>query len=331
MMEAYAPARRGSLVGPAILITAGILFLLNNLGLVSWNVWRTLGQLWPLLLVAIGLDMIVRGRGGSSTWASVASLLIVAMLVGTAVVVLLLSPSGTLFGRGAYFGNFGPIRLGQAMVVGGPVRVEQISQPLQGAEQAEVEIGQGVGLLKIQAMENPSGLIEGSVALQGDEEIYQDMWTSGDLAHYALSHRAVSVHTNSPADRTWDLRLNPDVPTRLKVNGGVGKTEMDLTGMQITSLELHPGVSQTEITLPGTGRIQGTIDGGVGTVTLFVPKGMAVKVESQGMLGGVEAKGPFEKRGNSYVTPGYEGAGNRAEIAIKGGIGKVVIQEVSAG
>lgn len=329
-MEAYAPPRRGSLVGPAILITAGILFLLNNLGLVSWNVWWSLGQLWPLLLVAIGLDMIVRGRGGSSVWASVASLLIVAMLVGTAVAVVLLAPSGTLFGQGAYFWNAGPIRVGQAIMVGGPVRVEQISQPLQGTERAEVEISQGVGLLRIQAMEDPSGLIQGSVGLQGDEEIYQDMWASGDLAHYALKTKAVSVHTNSPADRTWDLRLNPDVPTRLKVNGGVGKTELDLSGMQITGLELHAGVSQTDITLPGTGQFRGTIDGGVGKVTLFVPRGMAVKVDSQGVLGSVEAKGPFEKRGTSYVTPGYEGAGNRAEIAIKGGIGKVAIQEVNA-
>lgn len=129
---------------------------------------------------------------------------------------------------------------------------------------------------------------------------------------------------------TWDLRLNPKVPTTLKVNGGVGKTELDLSGMRITGLELHAGVSETQITMPGTGQFQGAIEGGVGTVTLFVSKGMAVKVESQRVLGGVEANGPFEKRGNSYVTPGYEGARDRAELSIRGGIGKVTIQEVGS-
>ena len=49
------PVRHGGLVGPAILIGLGVVFLLNNLGMLDWGIWNILLRLWPLLLIAIGL------------------------------------------------------------------------------------------------------------------------------------------------------------------------------------------------------------------------------------------------------------------------------------
>jgi len=61
---------RGSLVGPIILIGLGIVFLLNNLGLLSWSVWEVILRLWPILLIAIGLDILLGRRWAccSSPW-----------------------------------------------------------------------------------------------------------------------------------------------------------------------------------------------------------------------------------------------------------------------
>ncbi len=56
---------RVGLVWPVILISAGMMFLLNNLGLLSWNVWGTLWRLWPVLLIAAGLDILI---GRRSIW-----------------------------------------------------------------------------------------------------------------------------------------------------------------------------------------------------------------------------------------------------------------------
>ena len=56
------PPRRGGLVGPAILVALGVVLLLNNLGYLGWGVWETLVRLWPLLLIAIGLDLMIGRR-----------------------------------------------------------------------------------------------------------------------------------------------------------------------------------------------------------------------------------------------------------------------------
>ena len=41
-------------VGPLILLGAGILLLLNNLQVVPWSIWPALWPFWPLLALAAG-------------------------------------------------------------------------------------------------------------------------------------------------------------------------------------------------------------------------------------------------------------------------------------
>lgn len=43
-----------------IFILIGILLLLNNLHIIPWNFWDTVRRFWPVLLIAMGLQMIVK-------------------------------------------------------------------------------------------------------------------------------------------------------------------------------------------------------------------------------------------------------------------------------
>jgi hypothetical protein len=71
---------RPGLVGPVLLIGLGILFLLENLGLLAWNIWEVAFRLWPLLFIAWGLELML---GRRSAWgAAVAFILILLILVG---------------------------------------------------------------------------------------------------------------------------------------------------------------------------------------------------------------------------------------------------------
>ena len=63
--------RFGPIFWPIFLIAIGVLFLLGNLGLLSFNPWE-LWRLWPLILVVIGLDVLLevtlgRSRAGSES------------------------------------------------------------------------------------------------------------------------------------------------------------------------------------------------------------------------------------------------------------------------
>ena len=59
--------RPGQIIGPAILIAIGVLFLANNLGW-EWPIGEVISTFWPLILVGLGVAHIARaliaGRGG---------------------------------------------------------------------------------------------------------------------------------------------------------------------------------------------------------------------------------------------------------------------------
>jgi len=50
-------------IWPIILIVVGLLFLASNLGYLQWGeLRRVLGTWWPLILIAIGIEHLIRRR-----------------------------------------------------------------------------------------------------------------------------------------------------------------------------------------------------------------------------------------------------------------------------
>jgi hypothetical protein len=69
---------QGGFMWPLILITAGVVFLLNNFGVLPWNSWDSIWRLWPLLLVVWGLQAIF---GRSRTANSAIAILLIIVLI----------------------------------------------------------------------------------------------------------------------------------------------------------------------------------------------------------------------------------------------------------
>ncbi len=298
--------RRGGLVWPVILIGAGIVFLLNNMGVLSWGVWETLFRLWPVLLIAIGLDILI---GRRSIWGSLfVAALLLAVLAGA-------------IGFGVPQWN---------RVSNGALTTETVSQPLNGAKRAEVEISFGAGSLNITALDESAGLVEGKVMLGPGEHLTRQASNSGDTLKFEL--RSQGITTVWPGqtwdgDKVWNLGLNRDVPIRLEINTGVGRSNLDLSNLQVTELDLQGGVGQVNLNLPQRGRLDAKIQGGVGEVTVIVPKGVAARIRTEGGLGDISIRGTFDHSGNTYTSPGFSSAENRVDLRIQGGIGRVIVRE----
>lgn len=45
--------------GAIVLIFIGIIFLLNNFGLISWDIWGTLWKFWPIFPIIWGLQLVL--------------------------------------------------------------------------------------------------------------------------------------------------------------------------------------------------------------------------------------------------------------------------------
>jgi len=138
-MDERRDVRRGGLVGPVILIGLGVVFLLNNLGILSWSLWDVIFRLWPVLLIAAGLDILL---GRRSAWGSLLALVLTLIVL-----------AGALWLFGAYAGT-------ERAGVG-----DEIRQALDGATEAEVIIAHSVGTLRVESLlasrAESANLIEG--------------------------------------------------------------------------------------------------------------------------------------------------------------------------
>ncbi|HEY0604291.1 MAG TPA: DUF5668 domain-containing protein [Herpetosiphonaceae bacterium] len=301
MQATQQPARRPSLIGPIILIGLGMLFLLGNLGMNTWNVWETLIRLWPVLLIAGGLEIIVGRRNAWAAW--LIALLTVALLVGG--VVLL------------------PGRTGGAILA-----TDTITQPLGAAERANVDIGFGAGALTVASLNDETNLVTGNLQRRSGEEIRQDFRMAGDTAIFTLrSENRTPWLSQTGRGPTWDIRLNNSVPTQLTIATGAGQSTLDLRQLQLTHLDVSTGAGQTRITLPERGVLDARVSTGAGQAIITIPSGMAARIQVSAGIGSKEVQGSYQRDGDRYVSPNYASATNRVDLEVSGGVGSIVVRQ----
>src|SRR4030081_1302522 len=84
--------RYRSLLWPAMLILAGVFALLVNTGRIPVDRLYQLFDLWPLILIVIGLELIIR-RSVRGPAGDVAAVLVVVIALGGAIVYLVAAPN----------------------------------------------------------------------------------------------------------------------------------------------------------------------------------------------------------------------------------------------
>jgi hypothetical protein len=301
--------RRGvRLFWPIILIGVGSILLLSNLGVITGNPWTIILQLWPVLLIALGLEILF---GGSTGWRAVVSALLGLALVGGILWVLIAQPAIP----GLNFGS-------------GNLQTTNISQPLNGVESARAELSFGAGTSKIYALSDSSNLIEGQLHTYGTPNF--SVSTSGNRATIVLSPGAASIPLVLPtiSEETWDVGLNSSVTYQIDLNVGVGQSRIDLSKLRLSGGGIDGGVGTSDLYLPGTGSYRLTIKGGVGTIKIYVPSGLAVRAEVNGGLGSFNRlPGMQEVRDDVYETPGFSAAENAVTLIIDGGVGSISMYE----
>jgi hypothetical protein len=291
------------LLGPVLLIAVGIILLLNVLGILEWGVWWTIIQLWPVFLIALGLEILI---GRRSIWGS---LLVVVLTLTIAAGALWLSQTGAAGGRAA---------LG-----------EQVSHPLDGATEATVVVEPGVGVLRVEALPEAANLVEGNIQLADGENLDQDLDRTADRATLELRttrHGWNPFRGSSGLQRVWELGLSPAPLLRLNTNLGLGEARLDLTGLALSDLQTDMGVGYTRVTLPAQGNFQVSIDGAVGMTTVVMPSGLEARIHADSGLAVRVLPDSYRRDGDVYTSPGYNSAEDRVDLTLSQAIGLLEVQ-----
>ena len=320
-----------------ILIAVGVVWLLLQANLISGANLAVLFRLWPVILIAIGLELLI-GRKSRA----------LSLIIGGGTIILLLA----LMFVGPSLGLVGNVNI-QSM---------QYAEPLDDATSAQLDLDLSVGSVTIQALNDSNDLIDADLRYVGevnfdsstvDREKFVTLTTRNDSTQW-FDFLSFSFVDADDADLRWNIGLTPLIPLDLRLNGGVGDNTIDLSGVQLTSLSINGGVGESTITLPdgssydvtlngGIGEtevnfaefasVDARIQGGVGGIILDVPENAAVRLENEGGIGGVSVPNSFERissedNDGAWETASYGDASSDARITIEveGGLGGLTVR-----
>ena len=295
--------RRPSIIGPLMLITIGVLFLLANMGALPLSFWEIAARYWPLIFILIGLEIIV-GR--------------YSILGGLIVVVLWIAIVGGVL----WYSMTQP----NALIQGGTT--ETISQSLGDIKSATIDLNIGFARTDVAALNSDSNdLMRGDFTHANNIRIDKNYNVSGTEGRLSLSESGANWMFGVGSTSHWDVKLYPQIPIALRVNGGVGRATLDLSALNISSIKLDAGVGSVVVTTPKSIATTMKVNGGVGSVSIAIPQDVAARIHINGGLGGANIdQGRFAKMGDVYQSANYATAENKIDIEVDGGLGSISIR-----
>lgn len=324
LLAASPPRRRSSLVLPLLLIGLGLVFLLQNLGVLRWDIWGALARLWPLLLVAFGLELLLGRRVGG-------------LVLGVAL-------AGVVLAGTRAFAPFGWL---PAAATPGRVSQTSFSHELRGATEGAVEVQFGAGRLTVGALEPRTRDQLASMAYEGPEgrrpsAEYRRRGSVGELV-YAVQgdgpRHAFPFLPGAGDPARMDVRLAPGVPLTLDVRAGAADSRLDLSKLRLSRLSLQTGASTTELVLPeAAGTTTAIVSGGASTLTIVVPENVAAQIRFDGGVSALDvdesrfpavedlSDGRRGRGGQRYRSPNYDSAQNRVDLRIEVGAATVTVR-----
>jgi CubicO group peptidase (beta-lactamase class C family) len=230
---------------------------------------------------------------------------------------LLLAVSVVLLGCGLF-----PINQG------GELRTETHSVDLGAAQSVRVQIEMDQGELDIHSSGKGrlmDGTFEYNVTAWKPQVEYSVAGSQGTLVVNQPDTDLAGVVSDGKNE--WELLLGQSIPLELEVSLGAGKSDVDLSSLDVTGFTFHTGAGESTVDLSGE-RSHGldvTINAGAGDIRLRLPGDVGARVEVAAGVDKIEASGLMQN-GDVYTNAAFGVSEVTIQVNIKAGIGKITLE-----
>ncbi|HZK08726.1 MAG TPA: DUF5668 domain-containing protein [Bacteroidales bacterium] len=302
-----------------ILISIGLLFVLRNFGYIHFG-WYSLRQLWPVILVLLGISLLpINGT---------VRVVLAFVVVGFSIWFLAGKDSQQYGGnnwrdffrhdhrQGLYHD---PDAQNEVM--------EDFDQSLTQGYQAGIRNA----VLDLDAM-------AGEFIIEGLSDDLLNFEREGNFGSYNLNSNSaegvvVLKLTMKQRIRRMDnfhnkakISLHPDPLWDFKIDAGAAKIDFDLTLFKVDNVDIDGGASQINLKLGNRHSLSRlSIDAGATDVTIRVPISSGCQVKTDSFLSNKSLDG-FEKNEKGiYLTENFDTAAERIEISIDAAVSNLKI------
>lgn len=208
-----------------------------------------------------------------------------------------------------------------------------LSEPLNGATTAKVDINVGDGNLMIDGLAGgEQTLASGTLQYtEGQGLPTRTLDSSDGQATLTLKvGRAGQPWFRLPwaacnGATEWQVHLNTAVSSDIKAHADGGNVKLNLEGMVVTRVSADTGGGNMEVVLPDSAASV-TVKSGAGNVVVVIPSGMAARIQASTGLGKAMVDPQFSKIDkNTYQSADYDNADKKVEITATSGAGNVIV------
>jgi hypothetical protein len=293
--------RYRSFFWPALLILLGVIALLANTGQIPADRLYNLLSLWPLILVVLGLELIVRrtmrGVGGD---------------IAAALIILL-----AIVGATAYVAASPSVPASQSL---------DSTAELGSISAATLEIDAGAAEVTVAGSSDiGSNLYRLHIDYSGPKPDVSMDRSTGELV---ISQQGNNFFAFGQRRFVVNVQLNPNVPWTITQNTGAATSTFKLANLHVSGLSLNTGASRDEITLgPPSGKVSVQVHGGSLTVRVHRPSETPVSVSVSGGAISLAADGRnYHGFGSqSYSSTGFDSTQDGYRVEINGGACNVTV------
>lgn len=306
--------RIGRIRNGVILISLGIVFLLNNMGHVPWPVWFRILSLWPVILIAIGIEKIF-AKTRLSFLTILSPLLFMAAILGP-----------------AYFQK---VELG---------KIYHASERYQYSEDLDTSLTEATAVIKLKA-----GNLDISSCLLGLED---DKLVVAELNYYKrkpfVSYEYSDFDSSATLDirdrergwkgwtsiwggwaaKDWKIKLTYRIPINLRIHAKAADGELDLSDLKLKNLNLDIQAANFNIKLGDlVDEVNGRIDSDASRLSLLIPEDMGLKIENHAKLTSTSFSDiSVLKHDNIYQTSNFEQALKKITLSLEGSVTRLVVK-----
>lgn len=217
-----------NLFWPVLLIGIGLLLFFSNIGMIEAIDFNILWRLWPVFLVLVGVNMLF---GYRIRWiASIISAILAVVVVA--------------------FLYFSPVIVEQLPAA--EMVTDTFVEPLEGADQADINVDFDRGNLEIGLLVDGSQLFEATV-VHNEQVTYRRSGSSTREIKLYLDDVGVPQlgdFLSEQAQVRADIGLTGEIPLTLKVDIGSGNANLLLSEIVLDGLEADSGSGNFEAVLP---------------------------------------------------------------------------------
>jgi hypothetical protein len=317
---------RGLLGWGVFFIVLGAVPLAVQSGALDADVVRNAWNLWPLVLIGIGLSLVL-----ARTRFAVLGGLVVAVTFGLM--------GGALLATGITWGTgFGTCGFGGGGGESFPAQAGTFTRA------ATVRLEMDCGEVTATAADGSGWTVDGTADAGRTPDVQAD---EGRLAVRTPDRAGMAIGADGSR---WQVTLPRDVAVAMDLTVNAGSGDLDLAGMTVPSLGASVNAGEARLDLSGSrgtervdasvnagslvlllpmpsGTLRGNVSVNAGSAEICLPDGVAVRINAGDQPLGSTNFGDrgLVRSGNTWSSPGYESAATRVELNVSVNLGSVAL------